>query len=60
MGCCVCGADDFAEDWQQWDDHPARRQWDVIKDLGAGAMAQVGWCTGCTHVVMLGRAGAVG
>lgn len=39
--CCVCGADDFADDWQRWDDHPARRQWEVLKDLGAGAGSQV-------------------
>ncbi len=41
MGCCVCGADDFSADWQRWDDHPARKQWDVLKDLGSGAMSQV-------------------
>ena len=41
MSCCVCGAEDFSAGWERWDDHPARRQWDVIKDLGSGAMAQV-------------------
>ncbi|KAL4857802.1 Calcium/calmodulin-dependent protein kinase type IV [Chlorella vulgaris] len=41
MGFCVCGADDNQEDWQRWDDHPARKQWDVVKDLGAGAMSTV-------------------
>lgn len=43
MGCCVCGADDFADEWQRWDDHPAQRHWEVLKDLGAGALSQVGW-----------------
>lgn len=42
MSCCVCGAEDFEEGWQRWDDHPARRQWHVMKDLGSGAMSQVG------------------
>lgn len=41
MGFCVCGADDFDAGWQRWDDHPARKQWDVVKDLGAGALSQV-------------------
>jgi hypothetical protein len=41
MTFCVCGAEDFTEDWQRWDDHPARRDWEVIKDLGAGALSQV-------------------
>lgn len=47
MSCCVCGADDFTDGWQRWDDHPVRRQWDVLKDLGAGAASQVrGWRAG--------------
>ncbi|KAL4448604.1 hypothetical protein ABPG75_005823 [Micractinium tetrahymenae] len=41
MSCCVCGSEDFEEGWQRWDDHPARRQWHVLKDLGTGAMSQV-------------------
>ncbi|PRW44918.1 CAMK CAMK1 kinase Srk1 isoform B [Chlorella sorokiniana] len=41
MSCCVCGADDFAEGWQLWDDHPAQRHWEVLKDLGSGALSQV-------------------
>lgn len=41
MSCCVCGADDFAEGWQRWDDHPAQRHWEVLKDLGSGALSQV-------------------
>ena len=42
MVFCVCGADDFTQGWQRWDDHPARQQWEVLKDLGAGALSQVG------------------
>ena len=51
MSCCVCGADDFAEGWQLWDDHPAQRHWEVLKDLGSGALSQVSTCgvPGCMH-----------
>ncbi len=47
MSCCVCGADDFAEGWQRWDDHPAQRHWEVLKDLGSGALSQVRLAAGC-------------
>lgn len=36
-------AGEFLEDdYYLWGDHPAREQWEVLKDLGEGAFSQVG------------------
>jgi hypothetical protein len=56
MSCCVCGADDFAAGWQRWDDHPARRQWEPIKDLGSGALSQAGQRLAAMFSLALGLA----
>ena len=40
-GCCTLGSDLMTPDWQRWDDHPARKQWEVLKDLGHGSFAEV-------------------
>ena len=40
-GCATAG-ELFEEDYYRWSDHPARQQWEVLKDLGEGAFAQVG------------------
>lgn len=58
MSCCVCGAEDFDEGWQRWDDHPARRQWHVLKDLGSGAMSQVGPSLRCPCAAAAATAGS--
>jgi len=39
--CCSISADDFIPEYQKWDDHPARKEWELIKDLGAGSFSQV-------------------
>ncbi|GAB4817123.1 hypothetical protein N2152v2_004169 [Parachlorella kessleri] len=38
---CLCTGELFEEDYYRWSDHPARQQWEVLKDLGEGAFAQV-------------------
>ena len=39
--CFNIDADDFLPAFQKWDDHPARKHFDVIKDLGAGSFSRV-------------------
>jgi hypothetical protein len=40
-GCCVVSAEDFIPAYQKWENHPARLEWEPIKDLGAGSFSQV-------------------
>jgi hypothetical protein len=39
--CFTIDADDQLPPHQRWDDHPAHKYFEVIKDLGAGAFSQV-------------------
>ena len=39
--CCVIQGGQYEQDWQRWGDHPARKEYDVIMDLGEGAFSQV-------------------
>ncbi|KAH7616342.1 hypothetical protein Ndes2526B_g08437 [Nannochloris sp. 'desiccata'] len=44
MGCldfCVVSADHFIPAYQRWETHPARQDWEPIKDLGSGSFSQV-------------------
>lgn len=44
MGCfdfCTLSADDFVPAYQQWEDHPIRKEWEPLQDLGSGAFSQV-------------------
>ncbi len=42
---CLCGDADAYDlsmpDWMVWSDHPVRKQFDVVMDLGEGSFAQV-------------------
>ena len=31
----------YEQEWQRWGDHPVRKEYDVIMDLGEGAFSQV-------------------
>ena len=39
--CCVIQGGQYEQDWQRWGDHPVRKEYDVIMDLGEGAFSQV-------------------
>ena len=39
--CCVIQGGLYEQDWQRWGDHPVRKDYDVIMDLGEGAFSQV-------------------
>lgn len=44
MGCfdfCTLSADDFVPAYQKWEDHPIRKEWEPLQDLGSGAFSQV-------------------
>lgn len=32
-----------------WSDHPVRKQYDVVMDLGEGSFAQVSWCAAASN-----------
>ena len=38
--CCVIHGGIYEQDWQRWGDHPVRKEYDVIMDLGEGAFSQ--------------------
>ena len=38
---CTLSADDFVPAYQRWEDHPARKEWEPLQDLGSGAFSQV-------------------
>ena len=42
---CLCGDADAYDlsmpDWMVWSDHPVRKQFDVVMDLGEGSFAKV-------------------
>lgn len=44
LSCCVLTGALGEEDWRQWAQHPARKDWDVIMDLGEGAFSQARSC----------------
>ena len=44
LSCCVLTGGLGEEDWRQWAQHPARKDWDVIMDLGEGAFSQARSC----------------
>ena len=48
LSCCTLTGALGMEEWRHWDQHPARKDWDVIMDLGAGAFSEVG-TAGCRH-----------
>ncbi len=39
--CCTIQADQFIPAYQRWENHPARQEWEPIKDLGSGSFSQV-------------------
>lgn len=41
LSCCVIQGGQYEQDWQRWGDHPVRKEYDVIMDLGEGAFSQV-------------------
>jgi len=41
FNCLVISGDGNAPEWQQWADHPVRKDYDIIMDLGEGAFSQV-------------------
>lgn len=41
LSCCTLTGALGMEEWRHWDQHPARKDWDVIMDLGAGAFSEV-------------------
>ncbi len=41
FNCCVIQGGQYEQDWQRWGDHPVRKEYDVIMDLGEGAFSQV-------------------
>ncbi|KAK9831839.1 hypothetical protein WJX81_000472 [Elliptochloris bilobata] len=41
LNCCTLTGALGAEEWRQWGQHPARKDWDVIMDLGEGAFSEV-------------------
>ncbi len=41
FNCFVISGDANLPDWQQWSDHPVRKEYDVLMDLGEGAFSQV-------------------
>ncbi len=48
---CLCGDADAYDlsmpDWMVWSDHPVRKQFDVVMDLGEGSFAQVTFRVPC-------------
>ena len=43
FNCCVIG-DVQSPDWMRWEDHPVRKEYDIVMDLGEGAFSQVRTC----------------
>jgi len=41
LDCCVVSADDFIPAYKRWENHPARQDWEPIKDLGSGSFSSV-------------------
>lgn len=41
FGCLVFSGEGNLPDWQTWTDHPVRKEYDIIMDLGEGAFSQV-------------------
>lgn len=41
MGFCGCGADALLPSPKDWQDHPIRHSYELLKDLGAGSFSQV-------------------
>ncbi|CAL8466722.1 g6258 [Coccomyxa elongata] len=41
FNCFVISGDANLPEWQQWSDHPVRKEYDVLMDLGEGAFSQV-------------------
>lgn len=41
FNCLVISGDSNAPEWQQWADHPVRKDYDILMDLGEGAFSQV-------------------
>jgi hypothetical protein len=39
-GCCVLTGGLGEEDWRGWTQHPCRKDWEIIMDLGEGAFSQ--------------------
>ena len=40
-GCCSALADVNTQEWARWADHPVRKDYDVVMDLGEGAFSLV-------------------
>lgn len=41
FNCFVISGDANLPEWQQWSDHPVRKEYDILMDLGEGAFSQV-------------------
>lgn len=42
MGCCsFSAAEDYGDYYRNWTDHPSRKDWEVLQDLGQGAYSAV-------------------
>lgn len=41
FNCLVISGEANVPEWQQWADHPVRKEYDFIMDLGEGAFSQV-------------------
>jgi hypothetical protein len=41
FNCCIIYGGQYEQEWQRWGDHPVRKDYDIIMDLGEGAFSQV-------------------